>query len=237
MSSTNLSQLPIQQQQQQPQPQNVKINTPPQYNPSVDAINNGNGNGNGNGSSVGGMPRMGPHAGELSRNDNFRTQHSANDGNDAIEQTQLQNIINGVKMAEQTGQTNLPTQYIGMQTSHITQDNHTIPNHVPETTPQQHIQQQQHYDQGIQQLLNNVKQRKHKTKREMLIDEIQKPLFVAVFIMFSHLPIIQKLLHKHLTFFYHSSGNMNTYGLIIISLFFSSLYYFSNKFIEYLSEE
>lgn len=147
----------------------------------------------------------------------------------------VKQIVSGLRNAEQQGLTSLPSNLMNTNTQQYTHDAQVQPNYIPQQ-PQTH--QIMMNDRMNTEQIQQYAERKIKSKQtDNLIQNLQQPLIIAVVIMFSHLPIVQRIFYKHFELLFHKQGELNMYGLMTIGIFFSSFYYIGTKLLEFFNEE
>ena len=156
-------------------------------------------------------------------------------GQPAISNDVIQQIISGIQQADTHGATALPSRFTTQDIQHFAQDEQVKPNYIPKASGVEMENKRKH--ENFEDNPEIYEKRIRKKQKERIIDEIQKPLIVAVFIMFSHLPIVARVMYKHFPGLYESQGSLNTGGLLFIALLFSAFYYVFVKVTEYLAEE
>lgn len=80
--------------------------------------------------------------------------------------------------------------------------------------------------------------KRRESRFDMILTELQTPIFIAVLFFFFQLPSVNAYIFKNLAFLsiYNTDGNFNFRGLLLKSLVFGSLYYIVIKTTSYLSE-
>jgi hypothetical protein len=156
-------------------------------------------------------------------------------GQPAISNDVIQQIISGIQQADTHGATALPSRFTTQDIQHFAQDEQVKPNYIPKASGVDMENKRKH--ENFEDNPEIYEKRIRKKQKERIMDEIQKPLIVAVFIMFSHLPIVARVMYKHFPGLYESQGSLNTGGLLFIALLFSAFYYVFVKVTEYLAEE
>jgi hypothetical protein len=144
----------------------------------------------------------------------------------SLDQSTINQIVNGLQQASATGATMLPSRDISLNTHSLTQDATIKPNYVPPPNnvdyindsldPEQYISQYQR-DEQMKDSLDNI------------YDEFQTPFLLGILYFLFQLPIFKKILFKYIPFLCHTDGNYNLNGLIFSSSLFGFLYYFLSK--------
>ena len=146
-----------------------------------------------------------------------------------LDQSTINQIVNGLQQASATGATMLPSRDISLNTQDLTQDATIKPNYIPppdnvdyindSVDPAEYISQYQR-DQLMKNSLDNI------------YDEFQTPFLLGILYFLFQLPIFKKILFKYIPFLCHTDGNYNLNGLILVSALFGFVYYFLTKTIK-----
>jgi hypothetical protein len=154
----------------------------------------------------------------------------------------INQLVSGLQQASASGATRLRSVDIPMDPIPLSADpavqQHHIPHHPQfqgqhphhnQVPFQQHAQDYPNYiqeDDNMDDIITrNTKKTIYANQVEMWMDELQAPFMVAILFFLFQLPIVKKLLHQNLPFLYYLDGNMNMNGYIILSFFFSVIYY------------
>ena len=158
----------------------------------------------------------------------------------SLDQTTINQIVNGLQKATVNGLTQLPSRDIPRTTDTITTDPQIQPNYIPE--PNKNLMQSDYINQmhRMQQSSNEIIDEHNKkaifsNSLDNLYEEIQTPLLLAILFFMFQLPIFKKYLFIYLPFLFFNDGNYNLKGYIIISVLFGCIYYFSNKIVNIVS--
>ena len=150
----------------------------------------------------------------------------------SLDQTTINQIVNGLQQASLSGATNLPSRDIPRTTETLTQDAYVQPNYVP-PAPAQYIDS----DETNETVMYNYNNREaSERKLDSLYDEIQTPLLLVIMYFLFQLPFFKQLLFKHMPFLSNKDGNWNLNGLIFSSLLYGSIYYGFTKVMTQLSK-
>ena len=145
-------------------------------------------------------------------------------------QAEMNKFISGLQQANVSGVTTIQQRDVPQNTTHITQDNTTVPNYIPENTSQpvekadlnlinQQMDLQYNKTQNNDKLFDN------------LIEELQFPILIGLLFFAFQLPVVKVFLYNNFPSFYLNDGNYNLKGLLLISFIFSIMYYILNKII------
>lgn len=145
-------------------------------------------------------------------------------GNSSVNQTLLdQNTINQITneiiQANNDGATTLSSRDIPNNTHHLTQDPNTIPTYIPPAKNKNYIPQEENIN-YVQQ-----KQESNDSYLETLYNHFQIPILLTILFFLFQLPIVKRTLFSNFPFLFHNDGNMNTIGLIMLSISFGCAYF------------
>lgn len=154
----------------------------------------------------------------------------------SLDQTTINQIVNGLQKATMNGLTQLPSRDIPRTTDTITTDPQIQPNYIPEPNKNlmqdDYINQMQRTQQSTNEIIDSHnKKANFSNSLDNLYEEIQTPLLLAILFFIFQLPIFKKYLFIYLPFLFFNDGNYNLKGYILISILFGSIYYFSDKLI------
>jgi hypothetical protein len=131
----------------------------------------------------------------------------------------------------------LPSRDIPQDPTVYSNDEEVQPNYVPK--PKKHVDFVSEEEIMTERNLREYEARlKKENKMDMLLTEIQIPLFIAILYFVFQLPVINSLLLKYFSFLaiYDIDGNFNLIGLILKSILFGNVYYMFNQAINFLSD-
>lgn len=152
----------------------------------------------------------------------------------SLDQTTINQIVNGLQKASVNGLTQLPSRDIPRTTETITNDAHIQPNFIPQPNPSQmqedYIQKMQQSNQSMNEIIDeHNKKANFSNSLDNLYDEIQTPLLLTILFFIFQLPIFKKYLFLYVPFLFFNDGNYNIKGYLTISILFGCIYYFCNK--------
>lgn len=148
-----------------------------------------------------------------------------------LDQTTINQIINGLQQASSTGVTNLPSRDIPMTTSSITQDSQIQPNFIPPSSNENYIDEE--YENVVYDYNKSVR---NQDSLDSLYNEIQIPLLLIILYFVFQLPIFKSTLFKYLPFLFNKDGNSNLRGLIFTSVLYGTIFYIISKIITQFSQ-
>jgi hypothetical protein len=154
----------------------------------------------------------------------------------SLDQTTINQIVNGLQKASVNGLTQLPSRDIPRTTETITNDAQIQPNFIPQPNPAQmqedYIQKMQQSNQSMNEIIDeHNKKANFSSSLDNLYDEIQTPLLLTILFFIFQLPIFKKYLFLYVPFLFFNDGNYNLKGYLTISVLFGCIYYFCNKVI------
>ena len=144
----------------------------------------------------------------------------------SLDQTTINQIVNGLQHATLSGATQLPSRDIPMTTSGLSNDPQIIPNYVP-PPPRNQPDYIRNYEQTGD-MINPYRDNKNKQYNNSLDDmynEIQTPLLIAVLYFLFQLPFFKKFLFNYLPFLFSNDGNYNLNGFLFTSVAFGVLFH------------
>ena len=153
-------------------------------------------------------------------------------GGVSLDQTTIQQIVNGLQQASSTGATQLPSRDIPRNTEAIMQDPQVQATYIPPTSTNDYITEEE----DNEDIINNYnKKEKYGDSLDQLYDEIQIPLLIAVLYFLFQLPIFKRYLYRFFPALFSKDGNINLYGFVFTSALFGMLYYFLSKVMTHFS--
>jgi hypothetical protein len=149
-----------------------------------------------------------------------------------LDQTTINQIVNGLQQATLSGATQLSSRDIPMNTNALSNDPQIIPNYVPQP-PQQNTDYIRNYEQTSDMINNYNKSKQTSSSLDDMYNEIQTPLLVAVLYFLFQLPFFKKILFTYIPFLFSSDGNYNINGFVFTSVVFGLLFHFLIKTTSY----
>ena len=145
-----------------------------------------------------------------------------------LDQTTINQIVNGLQQASATGATQLPSRDIPMTTSNLTHDVNIQPNYIP-PPPQHSTDYIRNYEQAGDIINDYNANLERSSALDDMYSEIQVPLLLAVLYFLFQLPFFRKFLFSYLPILFSKDGNLNLNGYIFMSCLFGICYYLLNK--------
>ena len=134
-------------------------------------------------------------------------------------------------------QQRLPSRDIPLDQSEYNHDEQITPNYIPKANqPRDYVRD---HEDMTEKNLREYEEKNRKEKRlDIILTELQVPIFIAILFFFFQLPMINTMIFKRFSFLsiYNSDGNFNFIGLVFKSILFGSLYYITLKTTNFLSE-
>ena len=134
-------------------------------------------------------------------------------------------------------QQRLPSRDIPNDQSGYNHDEQVTPNYIPK--PKMEKDYVREYEDMTEKNLREYEDKNRKEKKlDMILTELQVPIFIAILFFFFQLPMVNTLVFKRFSFLsiYNADGNFNFSGLVLKSVLFGLFYYFTLKFTNFLSE-
>ena len=165
-----------------------------------------------------------------SKNDNITLTKNENDpcllpmppppslnGNITLDQTTINQIVNGLQQASNSGSTLLPSRDIPIKTDHIVIDEQTRHDYLPTPSNNDYIVSSEKNED----IINTYNAREKKSDNlENLYSELQYPILICVVYFLFQLPIFRKKLFYFVPFLFTNDGNYNINGYLITSILF-----------------
>ena len=158
---------------------------------------------------------------------NFNTGQPPN-SDMSLDQSTINQIVNGLQQATLAGSTQLPSRDIPMSTMGHSADPQVMPNYVPQPTQNQDYIK--NYDQNID--LTNSRAKGRDPLDEMY-NEIQIPVLLAVLYFLFQLPFFKKFMYTYIPFLLSNDGNYNINGFLFTSVIFGILFHIILKTTSY----
>ena len=149
------------------------------------------------------------------------------------ENTNYNDLINGIQKAAASGVTTLPSRDIPIDPAAVQNDNNVKPNYIPKKVEFDidYIKNMETPEDLINQ---NNKQEQNINKLELFYSELQLPILLALLFFIFQLPIFKKYIKKSLPMLFSNDGNLKLNGYVFTSVLFAGLFYLINKTINNL---
>jgi hypothetical protein len=150
----------------------------------------------------------------------------------SLDQTTINQIINGLQQASTSGLTQLQSRDIPQTTENLIKDPQIQPNYIPQSSNQDYIRDYEDNENIIDNYNKNIS---YNNNLDQIYEELQTPLLISILFFLFQLPIFKKLLSRHLPILFSKDGNINIYGYTFTSVFFGFVYYVIEKFVTYFN--
>jgi len=145
----------------------------------------------------------------------------------SLDQSTINQIVNGLQQASVTGITNLPSRDIPMTTTGHSNDAQVQPNYVP--SPQQNSDYIKDYEETNDIINNYNRNTDRMNSLDETYNEIQTPLLLAVLYFLFQLPFFKNFLFSYFPVLFSNDGNLNLNGFLFTSILFGLIFYVFNK--------
>jgi hypothetical protein len=108
----------------------------------------------------------------------------------SLDQTTISQIVNGLQQASLTGATQLPSRDLPLNTDMLTNDVQVQPNYIPAPREREYIIES---DDDINSYYKNEK---NENSLDLMYDELQGPILLAILYFLFQLPYLKKLILK-----------------------------------------
>lgn len=142
----------------------------------------------------------------------------------SLDQTTINQIVNGLQQASASGATQLPSRDIPMTTNNITQDPYIQPNYIPPPS-QKNSDYIKNYETNEEIISSYNRSQNRNNSLDDMYNEIQTPLLLALLYFLLQLPFFRKQLYTYFPILFNLDGNYNIYGYLFSSILFGMLFY------------
>jgi hypothetical protein len=147
----------------------------------------------------------------------------------SLDQSTINQIVNGLQQASANGGTQLSSRDIPMMTTGHSNDPQVRPNYVPPPPQGSDANYIQNYEQTSDMIHTYNKQMQNNNSLDDMYNEIQTPLLLAVIYFLFQLPFFRKFLFNYIPFLFSIDGNLNLNGYLFTSILFGLVFYIFNK--------
>ncbi len=154
---------------------------------------------------------------------------SQSDTGISLDQSTINQIVNGIQQLGSTGITQLQSRDIPRTTENVVQDPYIQQNYIPPPRPTVVKDYINDYPETNEIISNYNRQSKQVSQLDELYEEIQIPLMIAILYFIFQLPAFKKIIFKYFPVLFFKDGNMNIYGYLFTSSLFGILYYLISK--------
>lgn len=149
-----------------------------------------------------------------------------------LDQTTINQIVNGLQQASISGATLLQSRDIPINTNAHSNDPQVQPNYVP-SPPQQNNDYIGNNEQSNDMINDYNKNMQRQNSLDDMYNEIQTPLLLAVLYFLFQLPFFRKFLFSYIPILFANDGNLNINGYVFTSVLYGVIYYVLNKTTHY----
>lgn len=153
-------------------------------------------------------------------------------GTMTLDQTTINQIVNGLQQASSSGATQLASRDISRNVDGLVNDAQVQSNYIPPSENQDYIKDYEENDDIIK---NYEKREDYDSNLDQLYNEIQIPLLLSVLYFLFQLPIFKKMLYNHFPVLCSNDGNFNINGYLFTSILFGLLYYLLFKIVNHFT--
>lgn len=154
---------------------------------------------------------------------------STQSGSMALDQTTINQIVNGLQQASNSGATQLQSRDIPQNTASIVQDPSVQQEYIPQPSPEMNVDYIQS-EMDNEDILNTyANETKNENTLDQMYEELQIPLLIGVLYFLFQLPIVRSTFNKYFPALFSKDGNQNIYGLMAISCAFAFAFYMLSK--------
>lgn len=147
----------------------------------------------------------------------------------SLDQSTINQIVNGLQQASANGGTQLQSRDIPMTTNIHSSDPQVRPNYVPPPPQGPNADYIQNYEEPNEMIHAYNKRVQNSNSLDDMYNEIQIPLLLAVLYFLFQLPFFRKFLFGYFPILFSTDGNLNINGFLFTSILFGVLFYFLNK--------
>jgi hypothetical protein len=147
----------------------------------------------------------------------------------SLDQTTINQIVNGLQQASSSGATQLHSRDIPITTDSVMNDPYVQQNYIPPPRPTVIKDYIKEYSDTNKMIENHNTRSKQVNQLDQLYDEIQIPLMIAILYFLFQLPAFRKIIFKYFPVLFFKDGNLNLYGYLFTSSLFGILYYLISK--------
>ena len=210
LPSSNLQNNNIQQQMlMQQQPQNIILNR-------SETISQSN-------TQMPGLGQLIPSGGYSMQNPMQQNQQITMENHQQNQQPNYNELINQIQKAAANGTTGLPSRDIPIDPVNLANDTQTQPNYIPPPLIHEDYIRNNETPQHL--IDENAKMVKNMNNYDVLFQELQLPIIIALLYFLFQLPAVKKYSKGLLPFLFKDDGNPNIYGYVANSVMFASMVY------------
>jgi len=150
----------------------------------------------------------------------------------ALDQSIINKLISGIQQASASGLTSLPSSHIPQDTNMLTRDPQIKPNYIPNNTTIDYIQNSATNDAILR---DHMRTQNKQDSLDVMYDELQIPILLAILYFAFQLPIVRKNLFSQFPSLFSNDGNPKLSGYVFNSVMFALIFYTIKKTLSYLT--
>lgn len=153
----------------------------------------------------------------------------------SLDQNIINKLISGLQKASANGLTSLPSSHIPLDTNSLSRDPQIKPNYIPPVNNNHNDYIKN--DTSSQDIIkNHIRNQNKQDTLDVMYDELQIPVLIAILYFAFQLPIVRKNLFSFFPSLFNKDGNPKLSGYVVNSLIFALLFYIIKKFLTYLTD-
>lgn len=162
---------------------------------------------------------------EKQNNNNYDPSTNSN-SSVTLDQTTINQIVNGLQQAGSSGATQLLSRDIPRNTENIVSDPNVRHEYIPPASNNDYITE---YEENEDIINGYNKNARTNDRLDDLYDELQIPILLSILYFLFQLPIFKKYLYHFIPAIFSSDGNINLYGYFFTCILFGLSYYIITK--------
>jgi hypothetical protein len=152
----------------------------------------------------------------------------------ALDQNIINKLISGIQQASASGLTSLPSSHIPLDTNTFTRDVQIKPNYIPNNNNELDYIQNITTKDDI--LRTHMRAQNKSDTLDVMYDELQIPILIAIIYFAFQLPIVRKNLFSYFPSLFNKDGNPKLSGYVFNSVMFALIFYIIKKSLNFLTD-
>jgi len=144
----------------------------------------------------------------------------------SLDQSTINQIVNGLQQATSSGATQLISRDIPRNIENIVNDPQVRHEYIPPASNNDYITE---YEENEDIIKGYNKNARTNDRLDDLYNELQIPILLAILYFLFQLPIFKKYLYRFVPAIFSSDGNINLYGYFFTCILFGLCYYIITK--------
>lgn len=140
----------------------------------------------------------------------------------SLDNSTIQQIVNGLQKASASGMTSLPSRDIPQSTEQITNDSFAHHNYIPNQEKKYELDKEEDEERIIS---TYEKENKRENMLEYYYELFQTPILIAILYFIFQLPVTKLTILKLFPVFSKPDGNLNLNGIFFSSSLFATMYF------------